>query len=179
MVKESETLNSKLVKSVALKIRKDIKEMKDAMPWPPRPDDLTPDQFKVPDILNEFLNLVLAGTSDENCISTRLARLKFSFAQDIVYAVTGGRVKTPKSILLPSIIKTLTNNTEIVNIVNRLGHGVSYSILSELNTENAYAIQKEQTQDNLILPENVVKELFTIYVADNIDRNEETLSGTL
>ena len=63
-----------------------------------------------------------------------------SFAQDLVYAVTRGRVKTPKSILLPRVIKTLTNCTELINLTNKLGHGTSYTSLAEMNTENAYAV---------------------------------------
>ena len=57
-----------------------------------------------------------------------------------------------------------------------MGHGVSCSILSEIHTENTYFIQKQQP-DKVILPINTPKEEFTIYVADNIDRNEETLTG--
>ena len=64
-------------------------------------------------------------------------------AQDIAYNLNGGRVKTPKSVLLPSVIKTLTNNTEIMNIINCLGHGVSNSILSEMHTENAFRVQEQ------------------------------------
>ena len=97
--------------------------------------------------------------------------------QDIVYSVTEGKVKTPKSVLLPTVVKQLTDNTEIINTLNKLGHGVSYSILSEMHTENAYIIQYQQQAD-VILPLNCLKESFTVYVADNIDRKEETLSGT-
>ena len=71
------------------------------------------------------------------------------------------RAKTPKSMLLPSVIKTLTNNTEIINIINRLGHGVSYSILSKMHTENAFRIQKQQL-DEIDIPEDNVKEKFTV-----------------
>ena len=72
-------------------------------------------------------------------------------------------------------MKTLTNNTEVINILRRLGHSVSYSILSEMHIQNAFFIQKQQS-DGVILPINTAKEAFTIYVADNIDRNEETLT---
>jgi len=71
----------------------------------------------------------------------------------------------------------LTNNTELINLVCRLGHGASYSMLEELDTENAYKIVEEQEQGSVILPNGVQKEVFTIVVADNIDRREETLSG--
>ena len=58
-----------------------------------------------------------------------------------------------------------------------MDHGVSYSILSEMHTENAYNIQEQQQQQDVIMPLNFGKEALSIYVADNIDRNEETLSG--
>ena len=77
--------------------------------------------------------------------------------------------------LLPSVIKTLTSNTKIINIINCLGRRVSYSILSEMHTENAFRIQKQQL-DEIVIPEDTVKDKFTVYVAENIDRNEETLT---
>ena len=73
-------------------------------------------------------------------------------AQDLVYTVTEGRVKTPRSILFPCTIKTLANNTELVNVVNRLGYSVSYTALMELFTENAYKIYEEQLERSLVLP---------------------------
>ena len=65
-------------------------------------------------------------------------RLNQSFTQDLVYAITNGPVKSPKSVLYPYHIKSLTNNTELMNITGRLGHGISYSLLEELSTEIAY-----------------------------------------
>ena len=75
------------------------------------------------------------------------------------------------------MVKSLTNNTELINILNRLGHGVSYSILMESQTENAYQIYEQHQVNNCIIPRDCQKEAFTIFVADNIDRNEETVSG--
>ena len=45
-------------------------------------------------------------------------------------------------------------------------------------TKNAYLIRK-QLSDEVMLPINTAKEAFTIYVADNIDQNKETLTGYL
>ena len=46
-----------------------------------------------------------------------------------------------------------------------------------MHLENAYTIQDQQKADvNFLL--NCLKESFTVYVADNIDRKEETLWGT-
>ena len=43
-----------------------------------------------------------------------MQRIKLFIGQDVIYIVTSGRVKTPKSILLPTFIKTVTNNTELL-----------------------------------------------------------------
>ena len=73
----------------------------------------------------------------------------------------------------------LTNNTEILHLISRLGHGASYTLIEELDTKNAYQLIEKQDQADIISPNGVQKEvLFTMVVADNIDRREETLSGT-
>ena len=158
-------------------IHNEIKELKDGMPWPPQPNELQPENFKMPKMLGEFLNTMITGRDCDDQMSSRQARLKHSIAQDIVYIVSNCKVKTRKSLLLPSTMKQLTNNTEIINIVPRLGHNVSYSILNEMQTENAYIVHDQQESDDVILPLTSQKETFTIYVADNIERKEETLSG--
>ena len=57
-----------------------------------------------------------------------------SFAQDLVFGVTKGRIKPPKQILLSYAVKTLASNVELVSILNRYGNGISYSQLEEINT---------------------------------------------
>ena len=109
------------------KVKKEIKEMKDSMPWPPQPNDLTPDKIEIPQSLRVFLEPVM---------DTRPARLMNSVAQDIIY-VSAGRIRTVKSVLLTSLVKALTNNTELMHTLNRFGHGISYTLLMEAETENA------------------------------------------
>ena len=77
----------------------------------------------------------------------RLRALQFYLlGQDVVYAVSRGKIKTPKSIMLPYTIKSLTNCTELIDICNKLGHGVSRSILEELATENAFLVLGQQQE---------------------------------
>ena len=45
-----------------------------------------------------------------------------------------------------------------------------------MHTKNAYFIQTQQS-DESILPIKTAKEALMIYLADNIDQNEETLAG--
>ena len=92
--------------------------------------------------------------------------------------MTHGKIKTPKSILFPYAIKSLTNNTELINITHKYGHGTSYTITEELDTE--YALlqlnQREET-GGVVLSEGCKERELAIVVPDNIDKNEETLSG--
>ena len=88
-----------------------------------------------------------------------------------------GEVKTPKHILLPHAVKSLTNNVELIQIINRCGHGMSYSQIEEINT--ALCLQKlASTPENSIpLPGNIKPYISTTLAWDNVDRLEETLSG--
>ena len=47
----------------------------------------------------------------------------------------------------------------------------------ESQIEDAFRILDHQFRSGCIIPEECQGESFTIFVADNIDRNEETLSG--
>ena len=70
----------------------------------------------------------------------------------------------------------MTTNTELIKITNRLGHGVSYNLFEELETENAYCAIGLQ-ENGLALPESCLENTFSILVADNIDLQDEMLSG--
>ena len=88
------------------------------------------------------------------------------------------KLRHRKSILYPYAIKSLTNNTALINITHKFGHGVSYSILEVLDTENVFLqISQQQETGGVVLSEGCKNGDFSIIVADNIDRNEETLSG--
>ena len=163
-----------LIRNTAKSIRKEIMQLQDSLPWLPQPKDLEPEKFVLPNKLNLIVKYLL---NDKDEQSSRTDRLRYSLGQDIIYAATKGRVRTPKSILLSSMVKTLTNNTELINILNRLGHGVSYSLLMEAQTVNAFRIFDEQLVSGCIIPKECQSDTFSIYIADNIDRNEVTLFG--
>ncbi len=61
-------------------------------------------------------------------------------------------------------------------MINRLGHGISYSKLMEIDT--ALCLQKLTTEgEGVVLPSTVHPCVPTTLAFDNIDRLEETLSG--
>ena len=66
---------------------------------------------------------------------------------------------------------------ELIKILNRLGHGISYSQLEEIET--ALCLQKLEKEDDLgvVTLSNIHPSIPTCLAYDNIERNEETLSG--
>ena len=94
-----------------MKTLKQFIKSKDGMPWPQQPNDLQSGNFKIPEMLGKFLTTLITGKDCDNQMSSRQARLKHSITQENLYNVSNGKVKTPKSPLLPSNIKKLANDT--------------------------------------------------------------------
>ena len=145
---------------------------------PPKPSQLT-EEINLPDEVRVCLATLLTGNSkypEEPC-SSKVQCLVNSFGQDMVFGVTGGRKKPPKHVLLPYAVKTLTNNVELIQILNRCGHGVAYSQIEELNTALCL-LKMAMTPENAVpFPDNIKPHISTSLAWDNIDRLEETLSG--
>ena len=78
------------------------------------------------------------------------------------------------------MVKALCNNTEVVKLINRYGHGISYNLAKEIETEFALKVINEQTLNCVLIPDEC-KQLdnppVTLMVADNIDNLECTMSG--
>ena len=163
----------KIVSSAAKTIRNEIKGMTNEMNQPTSYADLTAEKVDIGIHLLTSLNVILSGKLEE-VDSTLLYRIKMSLCQDLFYNVNNGRIRTPKSVLFPYNIKMLTNNTELINIVNRQGHGICYSLLEDTETKNACNVLDEQT-DSIIVSKSCKQNTFTVLVEDNIDRQGETL----
>lgn len=70
----------------------------------------------------------------------------------------------------------MTGNTEVIQILNRLSHGVSYTVIEE--NETALCLRKlAAANEDVVLPEHIHSYVFTTLAWDNIDRVEETLTG--
>ena len=166
--------NNNVIIQAATSLRQEMKSSLFKNNWPSLPAELTPDYITIPQNLKSFLHVLFNGSEN---VSARADRLAWSIAQDIITAVTSSTVKTPKHILLPWAVKTLTGNVEVIKILNRLGHGCSYSVLEEIET--ALCINKVDSveRDSVPLPVDIHISVPTVLAFDNIDRLEETLSG--
>ena len=162
--------------TVALELRTNIQDHDKEEPWPPLPSDLADVKTYIPEDLQTFLKVLFTGQRQHDNISERVARSVESVGQDIVYSLSQGQRKPPKHILLPFAIKTLTGNVELIRILNRLGHGISYSKMAEIDT--ALCVNKLSNFENTVpIPECIHPHVPTTLGWDNIDRLEETLSG--
>ena len=146
----------KLLVKAALHLRNEVKGSVIKQPWPPLPAELDQEYMPLPDGLIKFYQVLLSGSSKEP--SARTQRLTHSFAQDCVYCISLGQQKSSKHILTPWAIKTLTGNSELIKGFNRLGHGISYSQLAEIDT--ALAFQKLTVEDELgfAIPSNMYQQ---------------------
>ena len=176
-LKEYEKISNveKEIMTSATKIRGELKNSSYKINWPPKSQDLDVQSFPEFPLLQRFLVRLISDEVNPkiDCVK----RLSISIAQDLFFAVHNGKRLTPKSVLLPLQIKSLTNNTELITTISRLGHGISYTKLSEVTTEIAYSIINNNLSGRVCLPEQCQKCEFTMIVEDNIDRNEQTLTG--
>ena len=164
-------------------IRSLLTEMKPVMSWPPTEDDLDCSDSIVPDMLYNMLAWI-SSSDVEYCnkrvcgVSPDVHRIVLSLAQDLIYCVSRGRIKTPKHVTLPLTVKSLTGNAELVTILNRFGHALSYSQIEELETALAEK-EIEKEQDGIVVPGSCSMGVPAVFCWDNNDLLEETLSGTL
>ena len=157
------------------------------MQWrasPPEEKDLGPDKVVdfIPKLLDTFCTILLSGQAldSDKSRSDRTVRLKNSLAQDIVYSVSNGSTKTPKSVLFPAVVKALCDNTEVVKLINRCGRGIGYNLLEEIETEFALKVINEQTLNRVLIPaecQQLDNPPVALMVADNIDNLKCTMSG--
>ena len=94
-----------------------------------------------------------------------------SFAQDLMFGVSRGKIKLSQQIPLPYAVKTLTDNVELVEMLNRCGHGIAYSQLKEINTE--LCLKKMTSTSEIPLSDNTQPHVGTTLAWNNIDRLEK------
>ena len=84
--------------------------------------------------------------------------------------------------LFPSVVNTLCNNIEVLKLINKYSHGVSYYLVEEIDTEYALDVINKQQENRVVFPGSVTQEecksTVTLMVANNIDNLECTLSGS-
>lgn len=176
IVLSSEIEKHNILEAAAEILNEKIRQLEhDKLPHNIKIKDLMQGECIVPQFLTQFYEKVLSGVSYRRRHHQRTVRLAKSYAEDLIYGVTNGRIKCSKHICLGMTVKSLTNSKKIVNVINRYGHCCSYSVLEGLETEATFS--SCETSD--ICPDGIVREpgLHTGVAYDNYDRFVDTTSG--
>lgn len=138
-------------------------------------DDVMRGECEIPKLLYDFMMNLVRGPDTSNKKSHEIVIQVTSICSDIIYAVTRGRCKPAKKLTLGLAVKSLTNSRQVMTMLNRYGHAISYNLAEELETEMTYTSVK----DNNIIPTGIIPtDGCSTHVAfDNFDRFVDTTSG--
>ena len=108
------------VACMATKVRQSVKNhFSEQQEWPPNVSSLRAGStLKFLRLLIRSCTITISGS--DSLLTDMMKWLKCSVAQDLVFAITRGRFKPAKHILLPSAVKSLTGNVELIQLVNRV-----------------------------------------------------------
>lgn len=164
------------IKSVAFEIRKNVlsQEKRYLPKHTISVENIYEGECAIPKELYTFISCLAKGpkNSTKQTLETKIN----SICHSIMYTMTKGAIKPSTCLSLGLVTKSITGSRRMIEILNRLGHCVSYSVVEELETEIAYGCAASSE----ILPHGMVSgnpSLRTHVAFDNFDKFVETSSG--
>lgn len=136
--------------------------------------DILGGECEIPRELSLLIGSMIRGPNGSK-IAIKETKIE-CICHSIMLCMSYGAIKPATSIHLGMTTKSLTGSRKMVDILNRMGFSISFTIVEELETELAYgsSMQKRTLPDGLI-PN--CPELRTHLAFDNYDRYVETASG--
>lgn len=125
------------IKTTARRLRKTILNLDNTFKY----FDLNDPLKNIPLEMKEFLQYLLLGSTKR--ISNKNKAKVVAVCHFIINIVTRGHVKTWMCTQIGSVIKSLTSSRKIVDILNRIGVSISYSLVEEIETELAFKISEK------------------------------------
>ena len=128
---EADVIDDNLTYHCGIHLHNIIKTMDDTVPWPPKPEDISQESIDVPDELFNLIAYMMTGTPNpvqvgRLPVTQDQERKILAVAQDLIFVTSRGRLQTVKSLGLAIAIRNITGNREVIYLLNRLGHTVSY-----------------------------------------------------
>ena len=126
-----------------------------------------------------FYKNLLSSKNNEHRLSEFCQRAAYSFASDLTAAVSPGKIMTAKQCLLALGIHSITGQRKTVDILNRLGHYLTYNLTCEIETALAEKAQQLSLKYSLlpIQPADIDSYVLTVFWVDNFDVKFETQTG--
>ena len=163
-------------------LKHDILEFAKQLPdlsWPPTIDELTSNERNPPESLVTFLQNLLKERDHSVWRSNSIPKLIDSYAADLVFWVTRGKVMTAKHFLLALGLHNLTGSRKVVEINSKLGHCIDYNLVCDIETAQANKA-KVMASRTSILPLKPRSEKYLVntwFWVDNFNENVETANG--
>jgi hypothetical protein len=135
----------------------------------------------IPTTLKLFISLLLHGSNAKNFET----QASLTLAQLISKVIGSSSVKSrhskdrepPIPLFVGLHAHTQTRSKKIVNTLYRLGIGVSYDRVLEIESSLATAVCKRFEEEHLVCPANLRKDLVTVGALDNIDHNPSSTTA--
>jgi len=148
-------------------IRRSIMDMKYTTPWPIYRLHVVSDNFPVPESLVIFFTGVLLGNCAAANPSTKIKTLINSISQDLIYATSVAKANLLNTFCC-RMVKTLTENVEFIQMLNRLGHVVFYPQLEKNDTALCPQKMAANLNQKVVLPGTIQPNVFPNLAWDNI-----------
>ena len=103
-----------------------------------------------------------------------LHRHILSVGQDLVYIASKGKCKTPKHVSVGVAMHQMTQSKDVIQILNRYGHCVSYDEVLRIDTSWA---DWQLGENRTLVPANMVPGKITRGAGDNFNRATQSLHG--
>ena len=158
--------DEQLARNLAPRLSASIKETT-TIPWPPRVDELEEDENLEPLLLQFLVWLKEPGRTTEDYSPEIIA-----LASMITKYVTGRRTTTTCNLSVD--VHGLTKNKELVDVLHKLGIGISYKDV--LLVYDAWAVHDLQLSSSC--PYELATGVPAIAILDNDDFKTDTLTGT-
>ncbi len=107
----------------------------------------------VPDCLYLLIKMLITALSPST--NMEVERQILSIAQDIIHCNTNGRVKLPKHTSLALCVHHLTSSKRLIELLNRMGHCVSYDEMRAVNTSIAEEVLAKVEAFGTVIPTNI------------------------
>ena len=189
MISESSTLsfeNTHVLFYASLIVRNLLKDTCGIQHQLLDPSDVTLEKVEklIKDEMYSFLYWILSSNSltdndliDKSSIresNNTLHRYILSLGQDLVYMSSRGKTRMPKHIGLSVTCHKMTQSKDIIRLLNRNGHSVSYDEVQAIDT--TWALQ-QINENHIVLPSNMNRGTFTHAAADNWNRATDAVTG--
>lgn len=165
------------IKKVAFEIRKIVMDM-EKRNLPKRNltvKDVIEGECEIPNELRVFMECLIKGPRGIN--KTTKDNKILSICSSIIYTMSNGSIKPSSCINLGLITKSLTGSRRMIEILNRMGFCINYTLVEGIETELAHGCKKT----NRILPYGLIPNnpnLRTHVAFDNFDKFVDTKTGT-